>query len=124
MPSINRPLSGDVTVLRLNDERAVTADPALLQRSGRSARTLIKDGPLRVTMMVIAPGGSVPTHRADGPITVLPVEGRLRFNTSAGEYDVGPGELLALGPGIEHSVESDEGATFLLTVAHPPRAGG
>jgi len=117
MPSIERPLSGDVLVYDLGEERERAEDPAHLKPGGRSARTLIKNGPLRVTLVGIAAGGSVPEHVAEGPITVQPVRGCIRFTVPGRHYDLEPGQILAAGPGIRHSVSSDQGGAFLLTVA-------
>lgn len=122
MPSIERPLSGDVLVFDVEEERQRAADPSLLERSGRNARTLLKSGPLRVTLVVLAAGGEVAEHRADGPITVQPVQGRIRFTADGRDYDIGPGEILSAGPGIRHRVTSEQGATFLLTLAQPEDA--
>lgn len=119
MPSIQRPLSGDVLVFDVEEERERAADPSLLARSGRNARTLLKSGPLRLTLVVVAPGGEIPEHRAAGPITIQPVRGALRFVTAEGESRVAAGEVLAAAPGVAHRVTSEKGATFLLTVAHP-----
>lgn len=117
MPSIDRPLTGDALVFDLAEERERAADPALLERSGRNARTLLKSGPLRVTLVVVAPGGAIPEHRADGPITVQPLDGEIRFSLDGADHDLRPGQVLAAGPGIPHSVTSDKGGSFLLTVA-------
>ena len=121
MPSIQRPLSGDVLVFEIGEERERAADPSILERSGRNARTLLKSGPLRVTLVVLGPGGELAEHKAEGPITVQPVEGRIRFTAGGTDHDLGPGELLAAGPGIAHRVTSEEGASFLLTVSQPAR---
>ena len=119
MPSIQRPLSGDVLVFDLDEERQRAADPALLERSGRNARTLLKDGPLRVTLVVLGAGGEIAEHRSEGPITVQPVRGRIRFTAGGRDHDIGPGQVLSAGPGVPHRVASDEGGAFLLTVAQP-----
>lgn len=116
MPSIERPLSGDVLVFDLAEERSIARDPAILQRSGRNARTLLKEGPLRVTLVVLAPGGELAEHRASGPITIRPMEGRLTFTVDGQDHDIGPDELLTAAAGVPHRVRSEEGATFLLTV--------
>lgn len=121
MASIQRPLSGDVLVFNLATEIARTADPAAASRKGPAARTLIKNGPLRVTLVVLAPGASISEHHAEGPITVQPIDGRVRFNIAGTDHDLGPGDLLSAGGGVRHSVESDHGASFLLTVAMPVR---
>lgn len=121
MPSIQRPLSGDILVFDIDEERERAADSELIDRSGRNARTLLKNGPLRVTLVVLGPGGELPEHQAAGPITVQVVEGRIRFRAGDDEHDLGPGQLLAAGPGVRHRVASERGAAFLLTVSHPER---
>lgn len=121
MPSIPRPLSGDILVFEIGEELERAADAELIQRSGRSARTLLKDGPLRVTLIVLGPGGELAEHEAAGPITVQVVDGRIRFSAGDEEHELGPGQLLAAGPGIRHRVASDDGGAFLLTVAQTPR---
>lgn len=78
MPSIQRPLSGDILVFDIDEERERAADPELINRSGRNARTLLKDGPLRVTLVVLGAAGELAEHEAAGPITVQVVNGRTR----------------------------------------------
>jgi len=121
MPSIQRPLSGDILVFDIEEERERAADPELIRRSGRNARTLLKDGPLRVTLVVLGSGGELAEHEAPGPITVQVLEGRIRFGVDDGEHELGPGQLLAAGPGVRHRVISEDGAAFLLTVSYPER---
>ncbi|HEX6308150.1 MAG TPA: cupin domain-containing protein [Longimicrobiales bacterium] len=117
MPSIERALSGDVLRFELDEEHGRTADPNTLERHGRSARTLLKDGPLRVTLIAIAAGGEVAEHAADGPITVQPLTGSIRFTAGGEVHVLRPGELLALRAGVRHSVTSEQGGSFLLTVS-------
>jgi quercetin dioxygenase-like cupin family protein len=121
MPSIKRPLSGDVLVFDLAKERQQSADPDILARSGRNARTLLKDGALRVTLVVLAARGELAEHHAEGPITVQPIDGRIRFTVQDTVHEIGPGEVLSAGAGVRHTVSSEEGAAFLLTVALPSR---
>jgi quercetin dioxygenase-like cupin family protein len=120
MPSIQRPLSGDILVFEIGEERERAADPELIERSGRNARTLLKDGPLRVTLVVLGAGGELAEHEAAGPITIQVIDGRIRFSAGDQEHDLGPGQLLAAGPGVRHRVGSTAGASFLLTVSHAP----
>lgn len=121
MASSERTSSGDVVVVDLRDA------PEVAPPRNRSARSLVKNGALRATLVSIAPGGEVPEHQADGPITVQPLQGRIQFTVPGAVHDIGPGELLSLGAGIRHAVASASGATFLLTVAwveasaDPPR---
>ena len=121
MSSIERQLSGEVMVVELRGE------PERIPPGGRAARTLLKNGPLRATLVSIAPGGHIPEHHADGPITVQPLEGRIQFTALGKVRDIGPGQLLSVGTGVRHAVASASGASFLLTVAwveasaDPPR---
>lgn len=120
MPTIDRPLGGQPLHYRLGRDVSELIDGALLERTGRSARTLVKDGPLRVTLTALAAGGSIAEHRASGPITVHVLSGEILFRAGKDEWRLGSGDLLSLGAGVEHSVSSETGGIFLLTVALPP----
>jgi quercetin dioxygenase-like cupin family protein len=115
----DRALASDVLRFHLGEERARLNDPALLERSGRSARALVKNGALRVTLVVMEPGGRIARHHAAGPITVHVLEGDIRFHAAGREHRLAAGDLLVLDAGVEHDVESDAGGSFLLTLVQP-----
>jgi quercetin dioxygenase-like cupin family protein len=115
MSSIQRPLAGKVLTFDLDEERRATGHAT--NKSGRTARTLLKEGSMRVTLVVLEPGGDMAEHQADGPITVQPLEGRIDFTADGQVHDLGPGQLLAADTGVRHSVRSPGGATFLLTIS-------
>lgn len=119
MPSINRALAGDVMTFRLSEERSHATSDRTVEKHGRAARTLLKDGPLRVTLVVLGAGGELAEHSAAGPITLQPIDGTVVFRAGDTAHEVGPGEVLSAGAGVSHSVSSREGAAFLLTVALP-----
>jgi quercetin dioxygenase-like cupin family protein len=121
MSSIQRPLSGNVLVFQIDEERDRAADPELVSRSGRNARTLVKMGSLRLTLVVLGPGGELAEHQASGPITVQVLHGRILFVAEGEQHAIGPGQLLAAGAGVRHSVVSEQGAAFLLTVSQAPQ---
>lgn len=118
MSSLDRPLDGHGLVFDLAHEdeqlKALAAD-----KHGRTARTLLKSGPLRITLIALAPGGSLPEHSAAGPITVQPLRGRLRLTMDGKGYDLGPGTVMSIGARVRHAVDAAAGASFLLTVAMP-----
>lgn len=122
MTSLQRTIEGDVLVQHLKqDERMI--DQALLAKHGRSARTLAKEGPLRLTLMAIAAGGNLPPHRTEGPVTIHVLEGAVTFDANGQTYPLVPGDVLVLAAGVEHSARSATGTLFLLTVVHAPSAG-
>ena len=122
MSSMDRTIEGEVLVRHLTRDELMI-DPLLLARSGRSGRTLVKEGSLRLTIMAIATGGDMPTHSTDGPVTIHVLDGNIVVVALGREYPLGIGELVALAPGVEHSVRSIDGGVFLLTVVHKPSAG-
>jgi quercetin dioxygenase-like cupin family protein len=120
MTTDERNLGGDVVAFRLEHE-AVNMRGNIRHGSGPTSRTLIKNGPLSVTLVSLAAAGIINEHHAAGPITVHVLSGDLRFVTPNGTHDLEAGSLLALGAGIRHSVESANGAQFLITIAMPIR---
>ncbi len=98
-------------------------DHGLLARSGRTARTLVKEGPLRLTMLALAPDGDLPEHSTDGAVSIHILQGGAVFRALGNEYTMVANDILVLAPGVRHSARSAHGCTFLLTVVHRPTAG-
>ncbi|HET9440383.1 MAG TPA: cupin domain-containing protein [Longimicrobiales bacterium] len=115
---MERSLAADVLVFRLAEEQA-TVSASSRRGEGPAARTLVKNGPMRVTLISLAAGGEIKEHKAEGPITVHTLSGSIQFNTPEKSHDLAAGDLLSLGAGIRHSIASEQGATFLLTIAAP-----
>ena len=86
-------------------------------QSGRTAKTLAKYADLRVVLIVMKAGGRVQKHRAEGRISVQPLDGRIRFNTAERSVELTVGEMLTLERGISHDVEGIVDSAFLLTIA-------
>ena len=82
----------------------------------RSAKTLIKEGPVTVTLIGVNPGGSLHAHKANGPITIQVLEGELELAIGEATRALPTGTLLGLDGGITHAVHSAHGGIFLLTV--------
>lgn len=117
MSSLNRIMDGEVLVHHLTqDERMLDAE--LLARHGRTARTLVKEGPLRLTIMGIAAGGVLPSHSTDAHVMIHLLEGEVTFTARAREYPLHVGDVLVLARGIEHEARSAAGGVFLLTVLY------
>lgn len=122
MSSLTRSLTGAELLYDLPVELALLREPETVLMNGRTARTLVKEGPLRVTLVALAPGGGMARHEASGPITVQPVDGEVLVTVGERRHALRPGELLSLGPHVPHSLESRTGGSFLLTVVLPPAA--
>ena len=119
MSSLDRRLSGEVLAFDLETLRTELANAPAVAAGGRQARTLVKDGGLRVTLIVVGPGGTIAEHRADGPITVHAIAGRISFHVGDETHELGPSQVLSARAGVPHSVRSESGGAFLLTVCLP-----
>ena len=122
MSPLDRTLEGDVLVHHLALDK-LTIDQALVARSGRSARTLVKEGPLRLTLMGIAAGGDMPVHRTPGPVSIHVLDGDVVIDALGHDYPLATGDILVVAPGVEHSVRSTHGGLLLLTVVHADLPG-
>ena len=122
MSSMHRTIDGDVLVQHLSED-ARTIDQELLAKHGRTARTLVKVGLLRLTLMAIDAGGDLPPHSTDGPVSIHLLDGAVEFEALGTVYPLVPGDVLVFAPNVEHSARSAAGARFLLTVVHQPSAG-
>jgi len=117
MSSLKRPITGDVLFHHLKRDQ-LTLDTALLDAHGRTARTLVKEGPLRLTLMALARDGELPEHRADGPVSIHLLQGDAVFTALSMEYPLTAGEVLVFAKGVPHAARSAGGCVFLLTVVH------
>lgn len=122
MSPVKHPVSGPELTFSLAEEMALLRTE-LRSAPARSARTLIKEGPVTVTLIGVNPGGSLHPHKADGPITVQVLEGEVEFTVGEATHALSVGTLLALDGGITHAVHSAHGGIFLLTVVRGNAAG-
>ena len=114
---MKRTISGPVLSHRLTRDELML-DHTLLEQRGRTARTLVKEGPLRLTLMALAADGVLPEHRTDGPVTVHVLNGTVTFTAAGATYDLVAGEVLVFAAGVPHAAQSSTGCVFLLTVVH------
>ncbi len=115
MSSMNRVLDADVQVHHLT-KGDLQLDFALVKSHGRTARTIVKEGPLRLTMMQLGAGGTLPAHSTDAFVTIHLIEGEVAFSVRNTDYALTAGDVLVLRPGVEHAARSINGCVFLLTL--------
>jgi quercetin dioxygenase-like cupin family protein len=116
-PTTERPLDAPLLTFDL---------PALLmhikgedawRQGSRNAMTLLKGQRLRVMLVAMHAGTVIPSHRADGPISLQVIEGALTCSADAQTVMLRQGQLLTLQAGMPHAVEAREESVFLLTLA-------
>lgn len=115
MTPVKHQVAGSALTFTLSEEvDALKAE--LRDAPARAARTLVKEGPVTVTLIGVIAGGSMHAHKADGPITVQVLDGEVEFSIGETTRTFPAGSLLALAGGITHAVRSEHGGIFLLTV--------
>jgi len=122
MSPVRHPVSGVALSFALETELE-TVRRELAHAAGRVARTLVKEGPLRLTLVGMGPGGHLRPHQAAGPIAVQVLEGAVEFEAEGRTWPLAAGALLVLDAGVTHEVRSAEGGFFLLTVVAPASEG-
>lgn len=116
MSSLDRALAGANLYFDLDHEIESVRDS---HSAARTARTLVKDGPLRVTLTVMRAGGEIAEHAAEGPITIHVLRGSIILVLGGTEVEVRSGGLVAAPARERHAVRATEDAAFLLTVVMP-----
>lgn len=116
MSPMSRALTGENLTFDLAAQVDELRSDENYARSGRVGRTLLKAGALRLTLTVMAEGTEVGTHHAVSPMTLQPLEGRLRYRIGDEEFEIGEGELLFFGPGHARDIRALEDTALLLTI--------
>jgi quercetin dioxygenase-like cupin family protein len=109
-------LTGDVLAFVLGPEIEAVLAHALAGSSGRAAKTLVKEGPLSVTLAGVRAGVQLDEHSASGPVVLQGLRGIARVTAKGNEVEVGPGTLVALDHGVAHAVQAVEDCVLLLIV--------
>jgi quercetin dioxygenase-like cupin family protein len=87
--------------------------------AGRNAITLVKDGPLRVVLVILGTGTEMDEHAAPGPATVQVLQGRVRIAAGTEQCICERGALIVLEGGVGHTVRAEADSALLLTVFDP-----
>ena len=87
--------------------------------SGRAAKTLVKEGPLRITLVALRRGTVLDEHSVSGPFSVQVLRGRAHLSAGDEEFFLQRGALVAFPAETPHSVEARADCALLITVAVP-----
>ena len=92
-------------------------------RDGHRQVALDRHGPMTLVLFTFEPGGIFKDHQVPGMATLIVVRGHVRVSSDEGDHELRPGQLLTIGPGVEHSVAAAEASELLLTVCLTEYAG-
>ena len=102
----------------LNEEAArLRGDALSREEGGRKLKMLAKYPEFRIVLIGMPAGTRWEDHKTSARIFVQVLTGHILFHTPNGTFHLRAGQLLALDPGITHSVDSQEESAFLLTLS-------
>lgn len=109
-------MAGPLLCFGLETEvRRLRAEPEAAQNT-RNGITLVKDGPLRVVLVLLKAGAAFDDAAGLGPATVQILSGQVRFEARDGQGTLGPGAIVAIESGIPHLVVAEEESVVLVTI--------
>lgn len=87
---------------------------------GHRQIAVFRHGPVTVLLFVFDQEGFLKEHRTEGVVNIQVLSGRLQVVADEEVRELGAGGLLALAPGIPHTVRALAPSEMLLTVHHLP----
>jgi quercetin dioxygenase-like cupin family protein len=110
-------LAGRLMVFDTAAEEAKVRTQAASSKQGRGAKTLVKEGRLRVTLLGMRKGTALGAHNVDGEVSIQVLRGAIEIHTSEGAVRVRKGGLAVLHAGVRHDAHALQDTTALLTTA-------
>ena len=107
----------DLSHIDLNQEITRLQAEASSEESGRKSKMLVKHPEFRIVLITMRTGSRWEDHKTNARICLHVLRGDIRFHTTNGAFDLRPGQLITLAPGVVHSVDAVEESAFLLTLS-------
>jgi quercetin dioxygenase-like cupin family protein len=126
MPSIKRQqhtylrthrIAGNILSVDIGAEEIGLRGQAQAAKSGRAAKTLVKEGKLRVTLIALRAGTVLGAHHVEGEVTLHVLRGQFEVLTGDGTLRASKGGLIALGAGVSHEARAVRDSTVLITTS-------
>lgn len=110
-------IAGAVLAVDLKRESASLLEKAGASAALRAAKTLVKQGDLRVTLTALKAGGTLQKHVVQGELTVQALSGRAQLTAGDRAIVLATGTLVSLATGVQHDVRAARDTVLLLTMA-------
>lgn len=110
-------ISGEHLAFLLHEEAEALLKNALSSNTGRTAKTLVKDGRLRLTLVAMRAGVEMREHTVDGPASFQCLGGNIQFQLGDETIELAANSVLILDAGVSHNVTAQRDSTFLITIS-------
>jgi quercetin dioxygenase-like cupin family protein len=112
-------ISGELLSVDLDQEARAILEEAKQAGQGHAGKTLVKEGPLRLTILGFVAGSSLHEHKAGGPVILEARSGTVEMSSGGTSTLLNAGDILVLAKDIGHSLVASSDAVILLSVAMP-----
>lgn len=87
-----------------------------IPKNGTLSRVLHQDDRIRLVLFAFDAGQELSEHRSSSGAIVQVVSGKLQFQASGQNYEMGPSTWLHMAPGEDHALQAVEPTLMLLTL--------
>ena len=89
---------------------------AQYQRGGHGAHTVIREDDLRVLVLSMKAGATIPEHQAQATGSLHVIAGRIRLIFAERSVELSAGQIVAIERAARHSVEALQESEFVLNL--------
>ena len=114
-----RKLQGQLLTFALDTEDDALLTSARAAADGLASKTLVKQGPLRITLVTLRRGAALSAHQVEEPCSIQVLRGQLRITTESGDVDIEAKHLVTLAAGVIHTATALQDCAMLLTIIKP-----
>lgn len=105
-----------MSIKHANPSEVIHLQPLGSKVGSTKTYTLFKTEMMEAIRLVLPAGKHIAEHKAPGEITVLCLEGRVKFTSQGEAKELLAGDLLYLTAADPHAVEAIEDSTVLVTI--------
>jgi quercetin dioxygenase-like cupin family protein len=110
-------LAGAILTFDLRAESAALQQRAAAARTGRAAKTLVKEGRLRATLIALRRGTVLGAHGVEGEVLLHVLRGTFEVQTKDTAAVARAGGVIALHAGLRHDAHALRDSVVLITTA-------
>ena len=110
-------IRGSVLAFDLKSTHADLIERARTTKAGRTAKTLVKEGPLRITLVALRQGVSLQEHQVAGAVSIQALYGRVAVQADGSRSDLRAGQLLVLDADVTHKATAVSDCAILITMS-------
>jgi hypothetical protein len=111
-----RSLSGPSLRFDLAAELALLHDEPNWKANGHNARSLLKQGNLRLVLLTLRAGKHVHDHPTSEPLAIQPLSGSVRVHIPNEAAEIGPQQLMSVAQDVAYGIEALEDSALLIWV--------